>query len=151
MTVERGVATQSAAVEYAFKFVLGGDRAVTNGRCDICKNLAIETMHGQIDAEALLGAIDELLAKRNADVGDGNAFSVAHDRRHGENRQRIPPGFDADNRLAGLVRFHHGLAPRRDVFAEDLRLVNTEEGGCRRGVVTYEGDTPRLYRVQCAL
>ena len=65
-------------------------------------------MHGEIDAEALLDAVDELLAEGNADIGDGDAFSVAHDRRHGENAQRIPSGFDADDRFAGLVRLHHG-------------------------------------------
>jgi hypothetical protein len=110
------------------------------------KTLAIETIHGQIDAEALLGAIDELLAEGDADIGDGEALAVTHDRRHRENAEQLPPGFDADNRLAGRVRLHHGLAPRRDILAEHLRRVNTEEGGCRRRVET---DQRNSLRVQC--
>ena len=42
------------------------------------------------------------------------------------------PDFDADDRLAGLVRFHHGGAPRRDVVAERLGIVDAQEDGRRR-------------------
>ena len=49
---------------------------------------------------------------------DADALAVAHDRRHAENAERIASGFDADDRLSGLVRLHHGVAPRRDVVAE---------------------------------
>jgi hypothetical protein len=87
MAIERGVATQTAAVEYALEFVLGGERIVTKGRCDICKGLAVETLHRQIDAEAPLGAIDELLVERNADIDDADAFSIAHDRRDAVNAE----------------------------------------------------------------
>ena len=34
--------------------------------------------------------------------------------------ERIAARLDADDRLAGLVRRHHGGAARRDVVAEDL-------------------------------
>ncbi len=151
MAVERGVATQAAAVEYALKLVLAGERAVAEGRCDTCESLAVEAVHGEIDAEALLGAIDELLAKGNADIGDGEALPVAHDRRHGENTERIPSGFDADDRLAGFVRLDHGSAPRRDVFAEKFRLVNPEEGGGRRRVEADQRHPLRLQRRQRCL
>src|SRR5207248_6700510 len=150
VAVERGVAAQSSTVERAFEFVGGGDRAVAEARCNICKNLAIKTIHGQIDTEALLGAVDELRAEGNADVSDGEALAVAHDRRHRENAEQLPPGFDADNRLSGRVRLHHGLAPRRDVLAEDLRRVNTEEGGCRRRVETDQRNSLRLQRLHGA-
>jgi hypothetical protein len=91
-----------------------------------------------------------LLAKGNADVGNREAFAVTHDRRHRENAEQLPPGFDAHNRLAGLVRLHHGFAPRRDVLAEDLRRVNPEEGGRRRGVETDQGNSLRLQRLHGA-
>jgi hypothetical protein len=146
--VARGVATQGAAVKYAFEFVLGGDRAVAKGRCDTGESLAVEAIHRQIDAEAQLGIVDEWLAKGNADVDDADAPAVAHDRRHGEDAERIPPGFDADNRLAGLVRLHHGLASRGDVIAEDLGLVHTEEIRGRRRLEADQRHAPRLYRRQ---
>jgi hypothetical protein len=151
VAIERGVAAQNAAVECGFEFVRGGDRAAAEGRCDIRENVVIDTIHGQIDAEAPLGAIDELLAEGNADVGNREALAVAHDRRHRENAEQLPPGFDADNRLSGLVRLHHGLAPRRDVLAEDFWRVNAEEGGRRRGVETDQRDTLRLQRLHRAI
>ena len=57
-------------------------------------------MHGEIDAEALLGVVDEILAERHADIDHRDALAVADDRRDGEIRQRIAPRFDADDRLA---------------------------------------------------
>ena len=60
------------------------------------------------------------------------ALAVAHDRRHAEDAERLAARFDADDRLAGLDRLHHGGAARRDVVAEDLRLVNAVEHGRRR-------------------
>ena len=57
MAVERGVATQSCAVKYAFKFVLAW-RPSCRRRVDamLAETLAVEPIHRQIDAEALLGA-----------------------------------------------------------------------------------------------
>ena len=63
--------------------------------------LAVEPVHRKVDAEALLGAIDEFLAEGGADVDIRDALAVAHDRRHAENAQRFAPGFDADDLLAG--------------------------------------------------
>ena len=48
-------------------------------------------MHGEIDAEALLGAIDEFLAERDTDVGEADALAVPHDRRHGEDAEVSRP------------------------------------------------------------
>ena len=85
MAVERGVATQSAAVIHVLELVLGGDQAPVKGRCDVCESLAVKTIHRQIDAEASLGVVDERLAKGNPDVDDADALAVAHDRCHAEN------------------------------------------------------------------
>ena len=128
MAVEGGVPAQRTAVEYALEFFLSDKRIIGKGRCDIYKGLAVEPMHGEVDAEAMLGAIDELLAEGDADIGNRKALSVLHDRRHGENTERIPPGFNADDRFAGLVQLHHGGTPCRDVLAEMLRIVDTVEG-----------------------
>ena len=54
---------QRTAVEYAFEFILGDVGVVAECRSDPHKGLAVETMHGEVDAEALLGAVDELLAE----------------------------------------------------------------------------------------
>ena len=89
-------------------------------------------MHGEVDAEALLGAIDEFLAEGGANVDGCQALAVAQDRRHAENAQRLAARFDADDRLAGLDRLHHGVAARRDVVAEDLGRVNAVEHQRRR-------------------
>ena len=95
-------------------------------------------MHREVDAEALLGAIDEFLAESGADVDIRQRLAVAHDRRHAENRERFATRFDADDRLAGLDRFHHGGAARGDVVAEHLRRVDAVErgGGACQNVIS---------------
>jgi hypothetical protein len=82
-------------------------------------------MHGEIDAEALFRPVDEFLAERDAVFGEGEALAITHDWRHGEDAEGISAHFNADDRLAGLVGFHHGRAPRRDVVAERLGIVHT--------------------------
>jgi hypothetical protein len=54
-------------------------------------------MHGAVDAEALLGAVDESLWKHGADVDIRKALAATHVRRHPENPQLPPSGFDTDN------------------------------------------------------
>ena len=130
VAVEFGVAAQGLAVEHALEFVRGGDHALAKGRGQL--NLAVERIHGKVDAEALLGAIDEFLAESGADVDIGKRLAVAHDRRHAENRERFSPRFDADDGLAGLDRFHHGGAACGGVVAEHLRRMDTVERGGRR-------------------
>ena len=70
MAVERGVAVQRCAIEHALQLVLGGDHGVAEGRGQLLEGLAVEPMHGEVDAEALLGAVDEFLAEGDADIGD---------------------------------------------------------------------------------
>ena len=74
------------------------------------KCLAVERVHGEVDAKALLGPIDEFLAEVGADVDVRETFAFAHDRRHAENAERFPPGFHTHDRLAGLDCFHDGGA-----------------------------------------
>src|SRR5436305_10081262 len=84
-------------------------------------------MDGKIDAEALFGTVGELLAEGDADIGDGDALAVAHDRRHREGEQRIAAWLDADDRLAGPVRLDNRGAARRDVVVEGLRVMDAQE------------------------
>jgi len=72
-------ATPDAQLVDPRKKKLGGERAVTKGRSDIHKGLAIEAMHRQIDPEAPLGGVDKLLVEGNADVDDADTFAFAHD------------------------------------------------------------------------
>jgi hypothetical protein len=77
-------------------------------------------MHGEVDAEALLGAIDEFLAKSGPDIGNRKTLAVANDRSDAEGNERIPPRLDADDRLSGLICRYYGDATRRDVIAKCL-------------------------------
>lgn len=107
-------------------------------------------MHGEIDAEALFGPIDEFLAKGGADVGVREDLAVAHDRRHAENAQRLAARFDADDRFAGLDRLHHRVAAPRDVVAEKLRCMNAIEDERRRRLESDQRDTLRDQRLHRA-
>ena len=107
-------------------------------------------MYGKVDAEALLGALDEFLAESDPDIGIGDTLAVAHDRRHGENAERIPARFDADDRFAGPVRLHHGDAAPRGVVAESLGVVRAVEGGRRRCLESDQRDPLRLQRLHGA-
>ena len=107
-----GVAAQRLAVDHALELVSGGDHAVAEGRGQLLEILAVVRIDPKVDAEALLGAIDEFLAEGGADVDRRHAVSVAHDRRDAENAERLPAGFDADDLPAGSVRLDHGAAAR---------------------------------------
>jgi len=61
MTAERSVAPQRAAIEYALELARRRQRAV-EGRSELRETLVVGTMNGDVDAKALLDAIDELLA-----------------------------------------------------------------------------------------
>src|SRR5579872_7018396 len=98
MTAKRGIAADGAALECVFEFILAHKRLLGEGRCNIRKTLAVETMDGQIDAEALFGAVGELFVERDTDVDDADAFPIAHDRRHAVDAEGFPSGFDAGNR-----------------------------------------------------
>ena len=84
-------------------------------------------MHGEVDAEAPLGPVHELVAERGADIDRGEAPAVAHDRRHAEDAERQAALFDACDLLAAAVRLHHGDAALGGIVAEDLRLVHAIE------------------------
>ena len=61
---------QRCAAEHALQFLRCGDHGFAEGRGEFLEFLAVERMHGEVDAKALLGAIDEFLAEGSADVGD---------------------------------------------------------------------------------
>src|ERR1019366_3433928 len=69
MAAEVGIAVQRRAVEHAFQLILRGDHSVAEGRGQLREGLAVKAMHGEIDAETQLGAVDEFLAEGGADVG----------------------------------------------------------------------------------
>ena len=69
MAAERRVAAQRCAVEHALELVRCRDHGVAEGRGQLLEVLAVVRVHRKIDAEALLGAIDEFLAEGDADVG----------------------------------------------------------------------------------
>src|SRR3954464_4447163 len=104
-------------------------------------------MYGKVDAEALLGPVDEFLAKGGADVGGREDFSVTQDRCNGKNAQRFPTGFDTDNRFASLERLEHGLPAPRNVVAENLRRVNAIKHERRRCLERDERDALRTQRL----
>src|SRR5436305_5187600 len=114
------LAMQRPVLEHALQLFRRSDHGVAEGRREFLYFLAVEPMYGEIDPEALFGAIDEFLAEAGADIRRGHSLSVPQDRRDAENPQRFPPGFDTDNRFAGLDRLKHGFSPSRDVIAEDL-------------------------------
>jgi hypothetical protein len=133
MAVENGVAQHGRAVHHALELVRGRDHAVAEGGRQPLEVLAVERMHGEVDAEALLGAVDEFLAEGDADIDIAQRLAVTHDRGHAEDRKRLAGGLDADDRSAGLDRFHHGDAPCGGVVAEDFRGVDPVEAR-RRGL-----------------
>jgi hypothetical protein len=108
--------------------------------------VAIGPVHGKVDAEALLDAIDEVLAEADADVGIGENLAVAHDRRHAEDAQRIASQLDADDLPAGPQRLRHGDAAVADIIAKVLRIVHAIEGCGRRPLERHERD---ILRPQC--
>ena len=134
---ERRVAAQRLAVEHALEFAGGGDHAVAEGRGQLLEFLAVIRIDRKVDAETLLGAVDEFLAEGGADVGIRYDLAVAHDRRHAENAERLPAGFDADDLLAGLGRLNHGAAAGRDIVTEDFRRMDPVD---HRGRRLLEGD-----------
>ena len=107
-------------------------------------------MHGKVDAEALLGAVDEFLAERGADVGIRDGLAVTHDRRHAENAELLPPRLDADNRRAGLDRLHHRVAAARNVVSENLGGMDPVERQRRRRLERDQRDTLRRQRLHRA-
>src|SRR6202012_520886 len=52
VAINNSRAAHSAAIQCSFELILGGNRTVTKGGGDTGKSLAIETVDGQIDAEA---------------------------------------------------------------------------------------------------
>src|SRR3981081_4010922 len=76
VAVERGVAAQSAVLEYALKFVRSGDHGVPKGRGELSEGFAVEPVHGKVDAETLFGAVNELLAEGGAYIDIGDALAV---------------------------------------------------------------------------
>ena len=137
MTVEHGIATQGSTLHHALEFVLGGDHAIAKGRGELFEGVAVVRVHGEVDAEALFGPVDEFLAEGRTDVDIRKALAVTHDRRHAEDAEHFPPGFHSDDRFAGLDRFDHGAAAGGDVVAENLRRVDAIERHRRRHL---EGD-----------
>ena len=132
MAIEGGVAMQRRAIDDGLQFVRRRDHGIAEGRGDFLELLAVERMHGKVDAEALLGAVDEFLAERGADVGIRDGLAVTHDRRHAENAELLPPRLDADNRRAGLDRLHHRVAAARNVVSENLGGMDPVERQRRR-------------------
>src|SRR3984893_4034249 len=78
MPVDDSVAAQGVTVEYALELFLGNFRVVAERRCDPDERLAIVAIFGPFYTEALLRDVLELVAEGNADIGDGDAFSLAH-------------------------------------------------------------------------
>ena len=68
MAVERGIAAHRGAVEYALQFSVARERFFREARSDIGKSLAVDAMHGEVDAETPLDAVDELLVEGDADI-----------------------------------------------------------------------------------
>ena len=151
MAVETGLAAQCRAVEYAFQLVRRGDHGVAEGRGEFLELLAVEPMHGEVDTEALLGAIDEFLAEGGPDIGNREALAVAHDRRDAEGNERVARRLDADDRLSGLVRRYDGDATRRDVIAKCLGVMDAQEDRCRRQGQAHDRKTLRLHRLHRAI
>ena len=123
---------QRPVLEHALQLLRRSDHGVAEGRREFLYFLAVEPMYGEIDPEALFGAIDEFLAEAGADICRGHSLSVPQDRRDAENAERFPPGFDTDNGFAGLERLQHGFSPSRDVIAENLRRMNAVNNQRRR-------------------
>ena len=148
MSVDRGVTAQRLPVEHALELVGGRDRFVAEGRGQLLEGLAIVRIDRKVDAEALLGAIDEFLAEGGPDVDIGQRLAVAHDRRHAEDRELLATGLDADDGLAGLDRFHHGGTPLGSIVVEHLRRVDAVKGNRRRPPERDQRDALRLQRLQ---
>jgi len=96
MAIDPGVAPHDRAVENAFHLVLRGHRRVVVGSREFPEFVVLEAMHGDIDAEALLGAIDEFLAEGNADIDDTDTLAIAHHRRHRKDGKRGTGRLDAE-------------------------------------------------------
>jgi hypothetical protein len=76
--IERGglagegkVAMQRPAFVHPFDLVRRCCHGIAECRRKLLEFLAVEPMHGHVDAKPLFGAIDEFLAKRRPDVGGG--------------------------------------------------------------------------------
>src|SRR6478752_6280251 len=145
---ERCVAAQGLAVEHTLELLGAGDHAVAEGRGQLLEILAVIRIDRKVDAEALLGAIDEFLAEGGADVDIGQRLAVSHDRRHAEDRKRLAAGLDADDGLAGLDRLHHGGTPRRSIVVEHLRRMDTVNRGRGRPPERDQRDALRFQRLQ---
>ena len=131
VAVQFGITAHGPAVDHTLEIVLGGDHGLAIGRRQFLEHGAVERMHGEVDAETLLGALDELLAESCPDVDICKRLAVAHDRCHAENRERFATRFHADDGFAGLDRFHHGGAACGGVVAEHFRRMDTVERGGR--------------------
>ena len=120
MAIQIGVAVQRCAVEHAFQFVLGRDHMIAEGGREGLEGFAVVPMHGEIDAETLLGMVDEFLAENRADVERRDALAVTDDRRDCEDAERIAALFDADEGFA--VRSRSTTAERRDEISSPNAL-----------------------------
>ncbi len=140
MAAERGIAIQRRAVEHGLQLLRRGGDLVAKCRGEPLEGFAVERMDGEVDAEALLGAIDKLLAEGGADVDIRETLAVAHDRGDAENAEFVPSGFDAHDLLAARKCLHDRAAPCRNVVTENLRVVDAVERYCRRRLEGDQGD-----------
>src|SRR3954462_5255712 len=84
-------------------------------------------MNGKVDAKAFLRAIDEFLAEGSANIGSGQGLPIMLDGGDGKDSERLPPGFNTDNRLFGFERLQHRLPTTGDVVAKNFGGVNAVE------------------------
>ena len=124
MPIQDGVSLQWRAVERALDFVIGGDGSAFESRRKRFERRTVETVHGKVDAEALLDAVDEFLAEFEADISHPEGFAPLRDRRHGIDTEVTLSVFDADDRFSGPDRIGHGHATRRNVIAKYFRQVS---------------------------
>ena len=118
---ERRVAVQRCAAEHALQLFRRGDHGIAEGRGQLLEVPCRRTYARRDRCRSAAWRGRRIPCRTAAPFSAiGDALAVTHDRRHGENAERIAAHFDADDRLAGLVRLHHGGAPRRDVVAERL-------------------------------
>jgi hypothetical protein len=96
-------------------------------------------MQGAVDAEVLLGAIDESLGKDGADVDIGKALAATHERRHPENLWFPHPDSTPTIFVCRSLSLKPRVAAHGDVISESFRGVDRERDTLGRQAASGSG------------
>ena len=100
---------------------------LSQGPAECREPILVSQVERSIDATALLEILEELLPKGQAELDRSHLLAGMRDGHDATNAQSCHPALKTKHRLALRVGFNHGLAERREIVAELLRLMNAQE------------------------